>query len=1006
MPFCHRILKRVLIVSCCLAADAALAQAPHLSLPDYHHTIWTTRDGAPGSIWAMAQTTDGWLWLGTNFGLYRFDGISFARYTPPAGARLLGDRIRTLHALENGDLLIAYEYGGLTLRRRDGTLVHLTGDRLRADLRGINQIAADQDGSLWLATGAQLYRYANGKLLRYGPEQGYTGLRPNSIAVDGNGQVWISDLFDVFLLDRARNRFQKIAKGGPAGRGGLVMSPDGQVWFETFYGKGLVRLPDSMKKPRPSFATAEESSGAGMFDRHGNLWQVGPLQGVTLVGRAQSLATIYPERDFSSKLSQPWQLSSVSTTGLLEDRNGNIWVSTMAGLERLRQSRLQAVGGAPTLEGYSAASDGAGNTWLATPNAPGLWCLPANGAPAVAESGEPFAAVAIARDGALLLAAKRFLERRQHGKVVRTPFPDGPDGKPRDWTATLVMDDGVHVWVRLNTLGLLALVDGHWAPAHRLGIEGSPVTVAPGRKGQLWTGYGDGQVTLYDNGRKQTYASELGTILGLHAGHEVLAGGERGLAVLQAGRFQPLKASDPEVLRYVTGMASTPDGDRWFNGGKGLVHVRNADWRDALANPAAPLRYELLDNADGYLGQTATMARLPSIAPGPQGSLLIMTSAGLLRLPAGQFQARHPAPSAEILRLSHHAQDEQSRPGLNLAPGTDNFSIAYTALDLGRPEHLHFQYQLEGVDGDWQDAGTRRIAYYTNITPGNYRFRVRAAVDNGPWSDDKTELAFTVLPTLTQTLWFRAACGLALLALLSLAYKYRVRVVTRRLEERLEVRTAERERIARTLHDTILQGLQALILRMHTIGATLPGDSTTRRDIDRTLEQAESVLVNGRDEVQGLRDAMPVALDVALAEIGRSMQNTFGQPSLEVKIEGVPRQLINGVAYEMIAIAREAIYNAGSHAGADRLTAQIVYAKHWFTLAVSDNGRGIPPELLRAGCKEGHWGLAGMRERAKRSGGTLAIDSSAGNGTTVTLRLPARAAYKRNRRLWYWQRDR
>jgi signal transduction histidine kinase len=193
---------------------------------------------------------------------------------------------------------------------------------------------------------------------------------------------------------------------------------------------------------------------------------------------------------------------------------------------------------------------------------------------------------------------------------------------------------------------------------------------------------------------------------------------------------------------------------------------------------------------------------------------------------------------------------------------------------------------------------------------------------------------------------------------------------------------------------------------MHTIGAALPGDSKIRRDIDRTLEQAESVLVNGRDEVQGLRDAMPVALDAALEEIGRSVKNTFGQPSLEVKIEGVPRQLIDGVAYEMIAIAREAIYNAGSHAGADRLTAQVIYAKRWFTLAVSDNGRGTPPEVLRAGGKEGHWGLAGMRERAKRSGGTLAIDSSAGSGTTVTLRLPARAAYKRNRRLWYWQRDR
>ncbi|WP_395400743.1 triple tyrosine motif-containing protein [Pseudoduganella sp. UC29_106] len=998
VPLLNRLLKRLAILGWCLAAKSALALNPDGQLASYHHATWTARDGIPGSIWTMAQTPDGWLWLGTNFGLYRFDGTSFERYTAPAGARLLGDNIRSLLALENGDLLIGYEYGGLTVRHRDGTLAHLTGDKLRSDLRGINQIARDPDGSLWLATASKLHRYANGKLLRYGPEQGFTGLRAGSIVVDGT-QVWVSDLYDVFLLDRASNRFQKIGKAGLRGRGGILMSPNGQIWFETYYGESLVRLSDTANKPRPPLSTAHESHGAAMFDRHGSLWQVGPLQGVSLLAGAQSLAGI-SERDFSDKFDQPWQLSSLSTTGLLEDRLGNIWISTMAGLERLRHSRLQAVRGIPGIEPYSVANDVDGNTWAATPNAPGLWRLPGDGGPAVHESEEPYGAVATARDGALLLATKRFLERRDHGKTTLVAFPEGPDGQPRDWIATRIIDDGERIWVYLNTLGLLALTDGRWVPATQFGIEAGPTAIVPGRKGQLWLGYGDGRVVSFDNGRQQTYATELGAVIGLRAdAQEVIAGGERGLAVLQSGRFQQLTASNPDVLRFATGMAVTVDGDRWFNAGKGVVHVRLADWRYALASPAAPLRYELIDSSDGYVGQTATMSRLPSIGQGPQGSLLFMTSVGLLRLPSNEFQKVHPAPFVEILRLRHHGQDEQSRPGLKLPPGTDNFSIAYTALELGRPQHVRFQYQLDGIDSDWQDAAERRVAYYTNIAPGNYLFRVRAAVDNGPWSDGKAEMAFTVLPTLTQTLWFRAACVLTLLILLWRLYIYRMRVVTRRLEERFVVRTKERERIARTLHDTIIQSMQAVILRLHVIGLNLPVESKARHDIDHTLEQAEKALVEGRDEVQGLRDGKQVDLGSALEEIGRSAGRTYCQAQLRVDIEGEPRSLTDGLAHEILAIASEAITNACRHAAADGVTAQVIYAKHCFTLAVRDDGRGIPPMILHAGGKEGHWGMAGMRERAQRVGGTLRIESGAGS-TAVTLQVPARAAYKRNRRLW------
>ena len=980
----------------------AAALNPDIRLADYNHVSWTTKDGAPAEVKALAQTTNGWLWLGTNTGLFRFDGLRFERYELPSADDFAKRRITELRAHTNGDLWISYSVGGLSVLHSNGKLEDVLP--LTAVEGTIMTLAIDSDNSIWIASVGGLYHYTQGKLDRIGPERGVAaGVTARSVLLDQYGQLWALTVQGLYRLERTAGKFEQVLV--QRNEGSLVQSPDGRLWLAERESVQLLpqATPPAHRQPLPraAFFNPAESRWGGQFDRDGNLWTPHCPEGLCIVARAgASKATmVSPARDATDRASAEWKALSRVENVVMEDMEGNIWIASQTGLERVRENRLIPVRLPQSSGLYSMAGDTEGGVWTANPLNATAWRLSPNAPPAL-DNSQPFTIVANDRDGALLLAGSHEIERRYHGQVSKIPLPPGRDGQLSGLNVLGLQDDGKVLWMAASQTGLMGLVDGKWLPRSAFTLPQRIFMGAPGRKkGEQWQATGDGNIVFNDNGKLTTYDGKaIGLVTSITAGEDIIVGGDQGLAIFQGQRFRRFNAAQPEVLSNISGMAVTADGDRWLNGSKGVVHVHAADWRDAVDRPAALLRYELIGLLDGYPGQAMIENRLPSVYADHAGQLWFMASGGIVRLAPGQIRRNVVAPAPEIQVLETDTGTYRDGANLLLPSGSQNFSIRFTAPGLGKPEAMRFRYQLSGVNQDWQDAGDRRTVYYTNVVPGNYRFRVMAYNEDGVPSAHEAVLEFDIEPAFEQTIWFKALCAVGVALVLYLLYQYRLRVATGRVAERMHVRMAERERIARTLHDTFLQSVQALILRLDLVTVTLPPDSEARGRLESLLEHANGTIVEGRDQVHELRSGRIDDVENAAREAGRLLEHEYPATKFSLMVCGTRVKLDSQVAEEACEIGREAMRNAFRHASAANVEVQLIYEREQFILQVSDDGKG-----MGAGeNKQRHYGLIGMRERAQRAGGRLDIDSKPGS-TRVALTVPAALAYVGGGRRW-WHR--
>jgi signal transduction histidine kinase len=324
---------------------------------------------------------------------------------------------------------------------------------------------------------------------------------------------------------------------------------------------------------------------------------------------------------------------------------------------------------------------------------------------------------------------------------------------------------------------------------------------------------------------------------------------------------------------------------------------------------------------------------------------------------------------------------------------------------------VKFRYRLDDYDRDWHEAGTRRQAFYTDLPPGKYSFRVIASNSDGVWNESAARLGFFIAPAYYQTNWFRALCAAAFLALLWVAYQLRVRQLAAQFNMRLEERVSERTRIARDLHDTLLQSFQGVLPRFQAAIYKLPEHPTDAREtLEAAVDQASQAITEGRDAVQGLRTSTVEKNDLAMAIRGvaeelASVDSHQSSPAFQVAVQGTPRNLHPILRDEVYRIAAEALRNAFRHAHAHHIEVELRYDEKDFTLRIRDDGKGIHRELLSGDGREGHFGLHGMRERAKLIGGDLAIWSEADSGSEVELSIPEARAYTRSaRRFRFFER--
>lgn len=968
----------------CVWGVSAGAATPTIGpdLADYSHTQWTAADGAPPGIGSMAQTADGWLWFGTADGLYRFDGVHFSRYRLPSRLGLNRDRVNLVRAAPNGDLYITYFAEGLSVLHPDGRVDAIPTPPLARN--GIGDITIDSDSSLWVVAGnIQHYKDGRWRVVAEGPE--WNSAPGISMLLDQRGDLWASSDKGVWRLDRKAERLVKVMDGG----GQLLFAPDGRLW--QLLDAATIRFVAQSGGARPAAYAYAESIWGGVFDSDGALWQldcaapVCRVQSVAPAGVAlQSGAVVQV-----STLGQVRQLSGREAKNILEDREGNIWISTESGIDRFRHNRLLNSG----LDGaglkYSLSTDGAGHIWAADIGSGTLWQLTANGRPqAVARP--PVTLVANGRQGAVFIGDKRSIERITKGGKEIIPLPPGPDGKPRDHRMLGILDDGNVLWTATMETGLIGWRDGKWLPASAFTLPAKIFQSGPAGIGQLWLATGDGTLVFYDDGKLTTSdIHQVGMATSVFLSGEPIVSGSDGTGVFKDGKLTMWRAADVDVLRNISGLVVTHDGDRWLNGAAGLVHVRAEDWARSIADPTQALRYEVFGALDGYPGRAVIESRWPT-AMSPDGRhLWLLATGGVVQLDTAMLQRNRGTPQPAILSVTTDQLTYAADRALRLPPGSGHFRIDFTAPLLRAPESVRFEYRLDGVDTHWQDAGSRRSTSYTNVGAGDYVFRLRAFNEDGTPSVNEASLRVTVEPTLAQSLWFRISCVLALALLAFALYHYRIRQLSRRMAERLQVRVAERERIAIELHDTVLQSMHGVILHAENAVEKIEGQAETRDKLTQVIEHANNAIIEGRERVQSLRhgsdDELIDLFDALIEREGATVP-------VRVEQQSVSHALHLVVKDELYVVGREALRNAIRHANATQVTLTLSYAAKELVLEVRDDGVGIPADILAAGGRPGHLGLDAMRRRAEQVGGKYSMASRPGE-TVVRIAIPARLAY-------------
>jgi signal transduction histidine kinase/ligand-binding sensor domain-containing protein len=1005
----------VLWIVALLLCRGSWSAGADLTLQQLIHKGWTVADGAPGNILAIAQTTDGTLWLASPSGLSRFDGVSFVRYDGPAGRPFESTGIYTITASTDGGLWIGFTWGGISFLKND-TLVHY-GEHEGLPVGSVRQILTDGNGVTYAATSRGLYRLEGNRWESVVVDASDPKPRIPSAAYDRARTFWVATSAGVFARPVGATNFRQIAKPDMSNFSvpyeiGLAGGPDGAMWATDLSRPGgitRVEAPtDSAQIGLRELASGDTSHAQGIFfDREGNLW-IGGTKAIHRFAAETLTDDLNNAARGMALFTAADGLTGTVISCFFEDREGNIWVGTEAGLDRFSQSNVIKVVG--TRFAYPAVVAGeAGTVWASKVSRDVTSPLLEIRNNAIVKELPALSVASAYRspDGSIWFGGLQGLSHLDDGHVITITLPE------KEEVQAMVQDRTGALWVSVIRKGVFRFADGQWSLNGNLPAlpHLDAIVETADASGSLWFGYRGNQIARIDGSSVKLFGTadglHVGTVTAIAGGRfqHFWVGGELGLERFDGTRFVPVSSASGGSFRGISGIVELKSGDLWLNTSVGIVHLSEPELTHAERDAQYRVHGEVFDYLDGVTGYAVQVRPTPSAIEGTDGRLWFALTSGLVSIDPLQIKRNTLPPPVTIWSVSTGGTQYPAASEPRLPVYTTNVRIDFTAGSLTVPERVSFRYKLEGSDRDWQYAGNRRDAFYTNLGPGSYTFRVIAANNDGVWNMTGASVHFAIAPAFYQTAWFYAFCALLCLAFLRFLYMIRIRQVSAQVRGRLEERLIERARIARDLHDTLLQSVQGLVLRLRATVTRMPTQEPIRLQMEQALERADEVLAEGRDRVQDLRSSgADCDLTEALAALGTKL--AIDQTAhFRSTVEGLPRALHPIIREEAMFIAREALVNAFRHANAHQIEVELSYGEAELRMRIRDDGRGLNVEVQEDGGRTGHWGMVGMRERAKKIRATVTIWSKPGAGTEVDLRVPAHMAYRlRQREPFRWWR--
>jgi ligand-binding sensor domain-containing protein/signal transduction histidine kinase len=1021
---------------------AAVALDPQRSLQHFGHQSWRTDSGLPqNTVHSILQTRDGYLWLGTDGGLVRFDGVDFVTFDAENTPQFKSDAVYDLLQDGSGALWISTP-AGLLRYRNGGFSTYTTAQGLPADSVWFSH--EDRRHRLWAITSAGPAWFNGNSFVPVAGAQSAGPIHRHALVEDAQGMLWLGGSSGVLALDTTlatprlglhmmngvpveavelnrqgdlwigtNDGLQRYARGAlapvlhlPGKTEVTALHPDAEdgMWVGT--ATGMLHLArDGSRLPLETNGLAIAGARVdGLYqDRERVLW-IATERGVFRLngGQLQSFAPGSP-------------LAVNRVLSVLEDREGDLWLGTdSGGLQVLRDQKFTTYTTADGLSGNfirCVFQSSTGELWIGTDGA-GLNRRTTAGfahySTAEGLSSNVILSLAGGANGDLWIGTPNGLNLLHQGRVRRFT---SADGLPDDFIRSLYTDRDGSLWIGTRH-GLAHLSGDKFTTFSSMDGLGSDFVGAILRSssspaalsGPLWIGTSAGLSRLHNDAISNTTVQQglsnntvtaiaqdtQGTLwLGTNGG---------GLNRLsEKGKIQPFPWSSQGLPGTIYGMLEDAAGRLWLSSKTGIFRVSIAGLKAYASSAAHVITVDAYGTADGMNIRECSGGGHPAAWKLADGSLWFATLDGVSFIdPAHAAENRVPPPVA----MEKVLVDDQVRNldgELTIKPGANRLEFQYAGLSFVAPQKVEYRYRLEGFDRGWIDAGTRRAAFYTNLPPGRYRFRVLAANNDGVWNTTGASFGLRMMPHYYQTWWFYSALALALLALGYLVYRWRVLAV----EAQWGAVLRERGRIAREIHDTLAQGFVGVSVQLEVVARLLAGsrEAAPKSAIEPVVEQLDQArslvrasLADARTSIWDLRSGAAGAPDQPEdlpSRLRRSCTRIAGGSSTKVylQVKGTYRPVSPRIEEELLRIGQEAVANAVRHAAASRIDVQLVYESARVSLRVEDDGRGFTPATGTNG-PEGHYGIRGMRERAGEIDAALSLESAVGEGTRVSVEAP------------------